>query len=274
MKFWRNKKIILGVLAVMLIIGTGFPVFKSMAEVSVGGVYGGAAGGAAVGAVAGSVVPGVGTAFGAFAGGIVGALGGLLLPNAVGDIIGGITSSVIYYITYVIAYLLGFIASATFYLGGQLVTFALKINLTLLNSPIIESGWQIVLSFANLGFVLAIIIIAFATIFRLENYAMKQVLWKLIVAALLVNFSLVIAGAFINVSDVLAENFNAKISSQGWDYFSLKLAKILDVQALLSLKDFKELKELQKQSQSQNTQTQTQTQQQTEQQTEEENNLP
>src|SRR4030042_5966834 len=71
----------------------------------------------------------------------------------------------------------------------------------------VHTGWQIVLNFANLGFVLAIIVIAFSTIFRRESYAMKQTLWKLIVAALLVNFSLVIAGAFINVSDIFSDFF-------------------------------------------------------------------
>lgn len=81
------------------------------------------------------------------------------------------------------------------------VDFAIKLGNDVIDMPIVRLGWQIVLNFTNLGFVLAIIVIAFATIFRLESYALKQTLWKLIVAALLVNFSLVIAGAFISVSN-------------------------------------------------------------------------
>jgi len=243
----KNKlwKLILVVL-LAIVIGLEFPVYKTEAQ-SVTGTYAGAATGATTGAIVGSVVPGIGTAMGAFAGGILGALGGFLLPSGVGTIFGGITSSAIYYIAYAIAYLLGFVASAVFYLGGWLIDFALKINLALLESSLIETGWKIILSFTNLGFVLAIIIIAFATIFRAQSYAMKQTLWKLIVAALLVNFSLVIAGAFIDVSHTLAKFFNDRITPSGVTQLSNKLAKILDVQALLSLKDFSELKELQQQ---------------------------
>jgi len=106
-----------------------------------------------------------------------------------------------------IGYLVGFIGGIFFAISGYLIQFALNINFQLLKSPVVEAGWKIVLGFANLGFVLAIIVMAFATIFRVQSYAMKQTLWKLIVAALLVNFSLVIAGAFINISDIFSNYF-------------------------------------------------------------------
>ena len=86
------------------------------------------------------------------------------------------------------------------------------------------------MSFTNLGFVLAIIVIAFATIFRIQSYAMKQVLWKLIVAALLVNFSLVIAGAFINIADNVTSSFNNKILGASGVGLSTKLAGVLNTQ--------------------------------------------
>src|SRR4030042_2731650 len=98
----------------------------------------------------------------------------------------------------------------------------------------VHTGWQIVLNFANLGFVLAIIVIAFSTIFRRESYAMKQTLWKLIVAALLVNFSLTIAGAFISVSNIFTDfflqNLNGKSISDG-------LMGVLNPQALIEVED-------------------------------------
>ena len=71
------------------------------------------------------------------------------------------------------------------------------------------------LNFTNLGFILAIIIIAFATILRLESYAIKQTLWKLIVAALLVNFSLVICGGIISVSKLTTDSFYNHITAGG-----------------------------------------------------------
>lgn len=102
---------------------------------------------------------------------------------------------------------IGKILGSLLALIAWLITFAVNLGNDVIDMGIVRLGWQIVLSFTNLGFVLAIIIIAFATIFRLESYALKQTLWKLIVAALLVNFSLVIAGAFINVSNSTTKIF-------------------------------------------------------------------
>lgn len=153
--------------------------------------------------------------------------------------IGDITSTVVMLIVGGIGYIFGFITSMIFTLGGWLVSFALNINLMLLESPIVTSGWSIVLSFTNLGFVLAIIVIAFATILRIETYALKQTLWKLIVAALLVNFSLVIAGAFVNISHTATDLFLAKatLRGEGITKFSDTLANSLGVQAFLKVKD-------------------------------------
>ncbi|MBI4993848.1 hypothetical protein HZC33_02755 [Candidatus Wolfebacteria bacterium] len=114
------------------------------------------------------------------------------------------TAGALTIVAQVFSYIFGFIAGILFWISTLLLKLALNINFEILNSLIVKTGWQITLNFANLGFVLAIIVIAFATIFRMESYAMKQTLWKLIVAALLVNFSLVIAGAFISLSDSLS----------------------------------------------------------------------
>ena len=97
------------------------------------------------------------------------------------------------------------------------------------NLPVVTLGFQIVLGIANLGFVLAIIVIAFATIFRLENYAMSKTLKNLVIAALLVNFSMVIAGAFISVSNTFSNYFLA-----GFDNGSIgdALGNLIDPQKL------------------------------------------
>ncbi|MEK7076008.1 MAG: hypothetical protein AAB948_04420, partial [Patescibacteria group bacterium] len=158
-------------------------------------------------------------------------ISGFEIARAEETAIGGITSAAVYLAALAIAFLAGKIVSALYVLIAGLIDIALQANALLLSSPIVLSGWQIVLSFANLGFVLAIIIIAFATIFRIQNYAMKQVLWKLIVAALLVNFSLVIAGAFINIADNVTSSFNNKI--QGGDV-STALTGLLAVQTFTS----------------------------------------
>ncbi|HDH31292.1 MAG TPA: hypothetical protein ENH26_00785 [Candidatus Wolfebacteria bacterium] len=138
---------------------------------------------------------------------IISIFGGIKVANATIFDIGDITASAISFVLETVGYVFGFIGGVLMSIAGYLVKLTLSINFEILTSPTVTTGWQIVLSFANLGFVLAIIVIAFATILRLETYAMKQILWKLIVAALLVNFSLVIAGALINVSDTLSNFF-------------------------------------------------------------------
>lgn len=158
-------------------------------------------------------------------------ISGFKVVVAAESAIEGTTSVVVYTAAMGITFLAGKIVSALYTAIAGLIDIAIRANALILSSPIVLSGWQIVLSFANLGFVLAIIIIAFATIFRLQSYAMKQVLWKLIVAALLVNFSLVIAGAFINVADNVTSSFNNKI--KGADV-STALTGLLEVQTFTS----------------------------------------
>lgn len=100
-------------------------------------------------------------------------------------------------------------------LGKFLTDFALSLNKELVNLPIVQTGFGITLAIANLGFVLAIIVIAIATILRLESYGLKQTLWRLIVMALLVNFGLVICGVILNTADQFTNTFLAQASPGG-----------------------------------------------------------
>jgi len=78
---------------------------------------------------------------------------------------------------------------------------------SLQNSSIVELGWKTLRDLVNMFFVLALLIIALATILRVETYGMKSLLPKLIGIALLINFSLVMAGAVIDFSGVLTNFF-------------------------------------------------------------------
>lgn len=68
-------------------------------------------------------------------------------------------------------------------------------------------AWRMVRDFVNLGFVLAIVVIAIGFILRLQTYGSSKTLSRLIIAAILVNFSLVIAGLFIDVSALITGTF-------------------------------------------------------------------
>ena len=75
----------------------------------------------------------------------------------------------------------------------------MALNASIIKSPSVKLGWTMTRNFANLGFVLAMIFIAYATMLRLQNYDIKM-LGRLVVIALLINFSLAISGVILDFS--------------------------------------------------------------------------
>ena len=75
------------------------------------------------------------------------------------------------------------------------------------HKDVVEIGWKIVRDFSNMFFILFMVIIAFATILRIERYGIKELLPKVIIIALLINFSLVICYLIIDFSDIAAHYF-------------------------------------------------------------------
>lgn len=135
-----------------------------------------------------------------------------------------------------VTYLIGYVAGLFVWMGGALTNWAMDINSQILNNNVVQIGWVVSRDLANLGFVLAIILIAFATIIRYENYGMKKVLAKLIVAALLINFSLVIAGVFLDFSGILTNFFIDKATNYDSAQLGGKLAGAFRVQTILQPK--------------------------------------
>ena len=80
--------------------------------------------------------------------------------------------------------------------------------------PATKTGiWYIMLGLANIGLVIAMIFMAIATILRIEKYSWKKMLPKLLLVALLVNFSLVILGIFVDMSNYLSISFLSPVSN-------------------------------------------------------------
>jgi len=143
----------------------------------------------------------------------------LILPNfahatTVGDSIMGVIGSIISFAVFWINYFIGFIGGIIFALAGIFLQMGLELNARLILSPLVKTGWLITRDFANLGFVLAIITIAFATILRIETYGVKKMLTRLIMIALLVNFSLPLTGVLIDASGVVSNFFIQKAAPQ------------------------------------------------------------
>ncbi len=112
-------------------------------------------------------------------------------------------------ITNVVAQIFRFFIGTLLNWMASLADVMLKYNINNLNdsNTLIREGWKITRDLANLGFVLAIIIIGFATIVQFKQYGVKKLLPKLIAAALIVNFSLAIATPIIGFSNTLTKFF-------------------------------------------------------------------
>ncbi|GEM_PF-6948474 len=111
--------------------------------------------------------------------------------------------------------LLEIVNAALVWVTGQvanLLDAAIGISLAGLSDiRAIHIGWEITRDVANIFFIFILLIIAIATILRYEPYGAKQLLAKLIVVALLINFSLVISFVVVDASNILALAFISEI---------------------------------------------------------------
>lgn len=156
--------------------------------------------GAATGQSPGQTVASVQNGSGGIVGKAANALGGLL---GIGSIANTVIAGVLYAVAYLIATVLGILIAVEAWLIGVV----LNINSGIFQTSLVQNGFSISLSIANLAFVLGIIVIAIATILRSESYGIKQVLWKLVVMAILVNFGLVIMAPIFNIGTSLTQYF-------------------------------------------------------------------
>ena len=109
----------------------------------------------------------------------------------------------VYYVALFMNGVMGLLVS----IGAFLVRLGLQFNDNIYNSPAVQTGFSVALAIANLGFVLGIIIIAIATIIRNQTYGMKQLLWKLVFMAILVNFGLVITAPIVGFASSMSNYF-------------------------------------------------------------------
>ncbi len=79
----------------------------------------------------------------------------------------------------------------------------------------IDIGWRVFRDLANMFFIFALLYIAIATIFSASTHSMRQSLVWLILAALLINFSLFFTKVVIDASNVVAAEFYNNITVNG-----------------------------------------------------------
>lgn len=68
-------------------------------------------------------------------------------------------------------------------------------------------GWTTMRNLVNMFFIVILLIIALATILKMQNYGYRQLLKRFVIVAILVNFSRTIVGLFIDFSQVIMLTF-------------------------------------------------------------------
>jgi len=111
---------------------------------------------------------------------------------------GGLLAYIFYGIAWVLGWLTMLVFSAVITISGFQ---------DFVNNPGVIEGWTIIRDICNMLFVIILLIIAFATILRIEKYSIKSLLPKVIFAAVVINFSKLICGLIIDLSQVVMLTF-------------------------------------------------------------------
>jgi len=140
------------------------------------------------------------------------AMAGLLDP-IINLLVGGIL--LIYCWPIITVSMLGALITNAIFKG--VLAFAFFGTTSYTHSYAVNIGWPIVRDLANMMIVLGFVVIGIATAIRFKEYEAKQLLSKLIIAAILVNFSLLICGIVIDGANILTTFFFEKIGdSSNW----------------------------------------------------------
>jgi hypothetical protein len=75
------------------------------------------------------------------------------------------------------------------------------------NAPVVETGWALVRDTVNMFFVIVLIVIAFGTIFGHKKFQWQTQVPRLLVFAILINFSKTLAGIMIDFGQVIMLTF-------------------------------------------------------------------
>ncbi len=131
--------------------------------------------------------------------------------------------------------LMGYVYGALSWVFEAIANFEAKVLLWLVNFLIIvsgynnfinaravQTGWPLVRDVANMFYILIMLVIAFATMLKIEKYSMKALLPRLIIMAILVNFSKTIIGVLIDFGQVIMLTFvNGYAATAGGNFVTM-----------------------------------------------------
>ena len=116
------------------------------------------------------------------------------------------------------------------YVFAALIEWVITLGSGVINLPVVQAGFKVSLGLVNLMLVIGMIISAFQIILGIDDHHAKERIKNVILAALLINFSLLFAGFLLDVSNVFTNFFLSKVTgAQIADAFSLsRLANMIE----------------------------------------------
>ncbi|MBU1131263.1 hypothetical protein KJ840_03970 [Patescibacteria group bacterium] len=114
---------------------------------------------------------------------------------------------------WIVAQIANLILNLNYFLGAYillpLINFVVQVLQYngFLDSYAVEVGWPLVRDLTNMFFVIILLVISFSTILHISAYHYKNTLLKLVIMALLINFSKMILGFMIDFAQVIMLTF-------------------------------------------------------------------
>ncbi len=93
----------------------------------------------------------------------------------------------------------------------------------------VSYGWSIVRDFVNMFFIIVLIIIGLSTSLQVETYRWQKTLPRLVAVALLINFTPVFLGVFIDAANMMMNYFVSSIGEES--IFVMRMRGLYDVMA-------------------------------------------
>jgi len=92
------------------------------------------------------------------------------------------------------------------------IEFPINLGITSAN-PMVTSGWQFTSGLVNTFLILIFVIIALAYILRIETLGAKKALPRLIIVAILINFSLVFIAIGVDITQIILKSITSSLGS-------------------------------------------------------------
>lgn len=141
----------------------------------------------------------------------------------------GLESAVLTVVSLVVAGIINVIATIIS-LVLEAIIFLAEYNDYAYATPVVI-GWRIIRDLCNMMFILVVLVIAFATILHYEKYSIKQLLTKVVLMAILINFSKTICALILDVSGVVMLTFVAGFKELGGS----GITALLGIDAMLKM---------------------------------------